>query len=113
MPLQHHTRVARVKRHAPSLRRRGEPGFSSGCACRTSIVPIIAEAANKATHHVVRISLHPFACLPVQFALAHCQSHDDIASPLHALGPPWLGTAASIPWLDRSAGEASSPSPLY
>jgi hypothetical protein len=32
------------------------PGFSSGCACRTSIVPIIAEAANKATHHVVCIS---------------------------------------------------------
>jgi len=40
------------------------PGFSSGCACRTSIVPIIAEAANKATHHVVRISLHPLrVCL--------------------------------------------------
>ena len=35
------------------------PGFSSGCACRTSIVPIIAEAANKATHNVVRILLHP------------------------------------------------------
>ena len=86
------------------------PGFSSGCACRASIVPIIAEAANKATHHVVRISLHPLACLPVQFALAHCQSHDDIASPLHALGPPWLGTAASIAWLDRSVGEASPPS---
>jgi hypothetical protein len=38
------------------------PGFSSGCACRTSIVPIIVETANKATHHVVRISLH--LCLP-------------------------------------------------
>jgi len=35
------------------------PAFSSGCACRTSIVLIIAEAANKAKHHVVRISLHP------------------------------------------------------
>src|SRR5262245_11099556 len=45
------------------------PEFSSGCACRTSIVPIIAEAASKITHHVVRISL-PLACLPAQFALA-------------------------------------------
>ncbi len=36
------------------------PGFSSGCACRTSIVPIIAEAAIKITHHVVRMSLCPF-----------------------------------------------------
>jgi hypothetical protein len=44
--------------------------------------------------------------LPVQFALAHCQSHDDIASPLHALGPPWLGTAASIAWLDRSVDQS-------
>jgi hypothetical protein len=35
------------------------PGFSSGCACRTSIVPIIAEAAIKITHHVVRMSLRP------------------------------------------------------
>ena len=35
------------------------PGFSSGCACRTSIVPIVVEAANKITHHVVRMSLRP------------------------------------------------------
>jgi hypothetical protein len=35
------------------------PGFSSGCACKTSIVPIIAEAAIKITHHVVRMSLRP------------------------------------------------------
>jgi len=36
------------------------------------------------------------------------RAHDDIASPLHALGPPWLGTAASIiAWFDRSVGEAS------
>jgi hypothetical protein len=40
------------------------PGFSSGCACRTSIVPIIAEAANMATHHVVRISWHPLRVCP-------------------------------------------------
>ena len=40
------------------------PEFSSGCACRASIVPIIAEAANKATHHVVRISLHPLRVCP-------------------------------------------------
>jgi hypothetical protein len=38
------------------------PGFSSGCACKTSIVPIIAEAAIKITHHVVRMSLRPLAC---------------------------------------------------
>jgi hypothetical protein len=31
------------------------PGFSSGCACRTSIVPIIAEAA-------IKISTTSFAC---------------------------------------------------
>jgi hypothetical protein len=47
------------------------PGFSSGCACRTPIVPIIAKTANKATHHVVRISLHP------------CQNHRD-CPPTHA-----------------------------
>src|SRR6516164_10920362 len=49
------------------------PGFSSGCACRASIVPIIVEAANKATHHVVRISLHPLRVCPFNFAPAHCQ----------------------------------------
>src|SRR6476646_4301203 len=31
------------------------PGFSSGCACRTSIVPIIAEVAIRILQHVVRI----------------------------------------------------------
>jgi hypothetical protein len=40
------------------------PAFSSGCACRTSIVPMIAEAANKAMHHVVRISLHALRVCP-------------------------------------------------
>src|SRR6476660_1701308 len=44
------------------------PGFSSGCARRTSIVPIIAEAAN-ITHHVVRISLHPLHRCPVDSRL--------------------------------------------
>jgi hypothetical protein len=55
------------------------PGFSSGCASRPSIVAIIAEAAN-ITHHVVRISITPLACFPVQFALASCQSHPNQGS---------------------------------
>ena len=81
------------------------PGFSSGCACRTSIVPIIAEAANKATHHVVRMSLHPLRVCPFN-SRAHCQRRNDIVSPLH--GPALRGgTAARIAWFDRSVGEAS------
>src|SRR5215468_6694357 len=67
------------------------PGFSSGCACRTSIVPIIAEAANKATH-VVRISLHPLRVCPFN---SRSRTARAMMSPLHALGPPWLGMAVS------------------
>ena len=80
------------------------PGFSSGCACRTSIVPIIAEAANKATHHVVRISLHPLRVCPH----AHRQRHNDIASPLHGFALRG-GATTRIAWFDRSVGEASHP----
>jgi hypothetical protein len=84
------------------------PGFSSGCACITSIVLIIAEAANKNTHHVVRMSLRPLRVCPFksrslaakkhEFCLMVVGTHHEIDS---------SGTAASLIQVKNRSGPRS------
>ena len=55
------------------------PRFSSCCACRTSIVAIIAEAAN-ITHHAVRVSIIPLRVCPFYSRSRGRQSQPDQGS---------------------------------